>query len=169
MNLSGLPPPVTPWPPLRVGRTRPWIKFRDLALTLAAWAVLAWLLRDPLYLIYDFLRHPIFEITSALPPDLVRIWSVMRILVAISAVLALGLLLWAVKERHRLRSRKPLTAPRALSIAEQAAWFRADVNMVTEARNFKVTAIHFHEDGSIAAREGPDAAGQVPTTSAFPE
>ena len=169
MNAPGLPPPPKPWPPLRVSERSTWIRFRDLALTLLAWAVLTWLLKDLVYLAYDFLRHPIFELTTALPPDVALLWSRLWVLIVLAALLASGLLLWAVKERHRLRAMKPFPAPPALTVGDQAAWFRADAAAVAAARNFKVTDIQFHKDGTFAALDGRKPAGRVSAASLFRE
>lgn len=157
MNTAGLPEYPTPWPPLRVTGRSQWIKFRDITLTLMAWAVLAWLLKDLLYLLYDFLRHPILELTTALPPDLTHLWTSLRIVIALAALLASGLLVWAMNDRRRLHTPKPMAAPPVLSVAEQADWFRVDANAVAAARNFKVTDVQFHEDGTIAALDGREA------------
>jgi len=122
---------------------------------------LAWLLKDPVYLVYDFLRPPIFDITTALPPNLPLIWSRLWVLVVLAAVLACGLLLWAVKERHRLKATNGLTPPPVLDVTEHADWFRVDANTLVAARNFQVTDVQFHEDGTIAAFDGRGTPGAI--------
>ncbi len=61
------------------------------------------------------------------------LWPTVRMMTVLSALLAAGLLIWAVKDRH--------------------------VESVTAARNFKVTDVQFREDGTIAAFSGRVAKG----------
>src|SRR5579864_3082550 len=96
--IPGQPPHL--WPPLITAARLPrWMFGRAVALTVLAWILLGWLLRDPIYLIYDFFRHPILELTSAQPPDWVMFWSRIRGFVILAASLAGALTLWAFANR----------------------------------------------------------------------
>jgi len=166
MSAPGPPPAPAPWPPLRVKRIGWLTKLRDVLLTLLAWAALAWILRGLIYLTTDFLSDPIFELTTARPPELDKLWERLGVLVVLSFVFAAALSLWAVKERYRLRAEERFPAPPSLAIADQARWFGLDAAEVTKARSFKVTNVQFREDGSIAAFENPELgeAPRPPTT-----
>jgi poly-beta-1,6-N-acetyl-D-glucosamine biosynthesis protein PgaD len=166
LNAHGLPPVPAPWPPLRVVRIGWFTRLRDVLLTVLAWVTLAWILRGLVYLVFDFLRAPIFELTTALPPNVEKLWDRLGILAVLSAMLAASLLLWAVRERSRLGATEQFPAPRPLTIAEQAAAFGLDGAEVTLARSFKVTNVLFQEDGSIAAFDDAEAAGRELGTGA---
>jgi poly-beta-1,6-N-acetyl-D-glucosamine biosynthesis protein PgaD len=123
---------------------------RDILLTLVAWAALGWLLRDPIYVAYDyFLIHPIFELTHAKPLDIGAVWSRLWYFVVIAAGLITWWWLWgAIRIRRRMAPQPP-----ALALEEQAAWAGLDAKIVSEARKFKVTNVRFNEDGSISGFE----------------
>jgi hypothetical protein len=106
-----------------------------------------------MYLTYDYLRHPVFELTTAQPPDFVMIWGRLQYFVLISVALVALLSLWALIDRRRLLAVTRTPQPAPLAIAEQAA--RAGINekIVSEARKFKVTNVRFNEDGSISGFE----------------
>jgi poly-beta-1,6-N-acetyl-D-glucosamine biosynthesis protein PgaD len=149
------PTPLRSWPPLITGARLPrWIRIRDVVLTLLAWFLLGRLLRDPIYVAYDYLRHPIFQLTTAQPLDIRALWERLRYFALISVVLVTWLCLWALINRRRL-IRCPTHAPQPpeLSLAEQAARAGIDEKKVNEAREFKVTNVHFREDGAIAGFE----------------
>ena len=79
MNNAQTPMPLKPWPPLITAtRLSVWVTIRDVLGTFSAWLLLAWLLKDPIYVAYDFLRHPIFELTRAQPLDVGVLWWRLR-------------------------------------------------------------------------------------------
>ncbi len=149
------PTPLRPWPPLITGARLPrWIKIRDVVLTLLAWFLLGRLLRDPIYVAYDYLRHPIFQLTTAQPLDIGVLWDRLRYFVLFSVGLVTWLCLWALINRRRL-TRCPTGSPQppVLTVAEQAARAGIDEKKLNEAREFKVTNVRFREDGAIAGFE----------------
>lgn len=157
MSSSAAPLRALPWPPLITAARLPrWMVVRDVVLTLLAWILLGWLIRDALYLVYDFFRYPIFALTTAQPPDFALLWSRLRYFVILSASLILVLSLWAFVNRNRLKAATNYPPPRVLPIAEQAARFGIAESAVGEARAFKITLVKFREDGTIAGFEsGP--------------
>jgi poly-beta-1,6-N-acetyl-D-glucosamine biosynthesis protein PgaD len=151
------PTPLRPWPPLITGSRLPrWIRIRDVVLTLLAWFLLGRLLRDPIYVAYDYLRHPIFQLTTAQPLDVGVLWERLRYFALISVVLVTWLCLWALINRRRMIL-CPTGSPQppALTVAEQAARAGIDEKKVNEAREFKVANVLFREDGAIAGFEEP--------------
>jgi poly-beta-1,6-N-acetyl-D-glucosamine biosynthesis protein PgaD len=149
------PTPLRPWPPLITGdRLSRWIRIRDVVLTLLAWFLLGRLLRDPIYVAYDYLRHPIFQLTTAQPLDIGVLWERLRYFVLISVVLVTWLCLWALINRRQLiRCPTHSPEPPALTVAEQAARAGIDEKKVDEAQEFKVTKVRFRDDGAIAGFE----------------
>jgi hypothetical protein len=121
--------------------------------TLIAWGLLGFLLRDPLYVAYDYLRHPIFQLTTAEPLDVGILWWRLRYFWMISAGLIAWLSLWAAIDRRRLRASLSYPQPPPLTIGEQAARDGLDEESVREAQTFKVTNVRFNEDESIAGFE----------------
>jgi poly-beta-1,6-N-acetyl-D-glucosamine biosynthesis protein PgaD len=143
-----------PWPPLVAAARLPrWIALRDVILTLLAWIFLGWLLRDAIYLIYDFVRHPIFELTTALPPDLATLWERLRFFVIVSCAFVGGIALWAFVNRRRLAGKTKSPHPRVLSTAAHAARFGVEEMALAAARDFKITSVKYRDDGSFAGFE----------------
>lgn len=149
-----VPRAIQPWPPVITGsRLRRWMVFRDVVLTILAWILLGWLLRDVIFLIYDFLRHPIFELTTAQPPDLHMLWGRLQYFIILSASLVAALSLWAFVNRDRLAAATKYDQPSPLTIAEQSWRFGVAESAVEEARDFKIANVNFREDGTVEGFE----------------
>ncbi|HEY7292809.1 MAG TPA: poly-beta-1,6-N-acetyl-D-glucosamine biosynthesis protein PgaD [Vicinamibacterales bacterium] len=156
MNSSPATPVVTRWPPLVTGAQRPyWVGVRDALLTLMAWFILAWLLRDLVYLAYDFLRPPRFELTIA-APDLGALWERLQYFVMASATLIASLALWAAIDRRRLLEAERIPQPSPLTIGDEAHRAGVDEKSIGEARTHKLTKVIFRADGSIASFQEGD-------------
>ena len=147
-------PPISSWPPLITASRLPLrFRVRDWLLTLAAWGLLTWLLRHPIYVAYDYFRHPIFQLTTAKPLDPRLLWWRLRYFWMISAALIAWLCLWGWIDRRRLRAALHSPQPPALTLKEQAAGVGLDEKTINDARKFKVTNLRFNDDGSIAGFE----------------
>lgn len=139
------------WPPIITGVRLPVLVIvRDVLLTLMAWCALGWLLRGPIYVAYDYLRHPIFELTTAQPLDVGLLLRRLRYFWMSSALLIVWLSLWAVIERRRLRAAMQSPQPPSLTIPEQAAQFGLAESAVQAARKFRITNVQFQENDAIA-------------------
>lgn len=161
MSPRPIPSRVTSWPPLITGARRPyWVGIRDSFLTLLAWLVLAWLLRDLIYVVYDFFRPPRFELTIA-APDLGALWERLRYFVMVSTVLIVWLALHAAIDRRRLQSAERVPQPGPLTIGEEARLAGVDEKTVADARRLKVTSVLFRPDGTIDRFEEVDRAAQA--------
>ncbi len=131
-------PPVEP--PLIRTQIPAWMQVRDVLLTLGAWLLVGYLLRNGLYFAYDFFRAPIFELTTATTPDWAELWNRLRGYVLVAAALVTWITFWAFDSRARLQAtHSPQPAPLAadshaarvgLSEAQLAAWRRAKVQTV---------------------------------------
>jgi poly-beta-1,6-N-acetyl-D-glucosamine biosynthesis protein PgaD len=95
-------PPVEP--PMIRTRVPAWMKIRDVVLTLGAWLLIGYFLREGLYLLYDYLRAPIFELTTATAPDWGEIWGRLRGFVMLAAMLVAWITFWALDNRTRLQA-----------------------------------------------------------------
>ena len=127
-------------PPIIRTRVPAWMRVRDVLLTLGAWLFIGYFLREGLYLAYDYLRAPIFELTTARAPDWGEIWGRLRGFVLLAAALVAWITFWALDSRARLqatRSPQPLplqdsshAARVGLREAELSAWRLAKVQTV---------------------------------------
>jgi hypothetical protein len=131
-------PPVEP--PIIRTRVPAWMQIRDVLLTLGAWLIIGYFLREGLYLGYDYLRAPMFELTTATAPDWGEIWGRLRGFVLLAATLVSWLTFWALDSRARLQAtHSPQPAPLSdrthaarvgLSEAELASWRLAKLQTV---------------------------------------
>jgi poly-beta-1,6-N-acetyl-D-glucosamine biosynthesis protein PgaD len=143
------------WPPLvGAGRIPLAVRVRDVLLTLAAWAVLAWLLRDAMVLAWDYLRAPFFELTKAAPPDWPALWARLRPFAVVSAALVAWLVYWALVRRRRIQALPPSPQPPALHVAQEARALGLDPAEVARWREWRVAVVEFDAAGRpTAARE----------------
>ncbi len=95
-------PPVEP--PIIRTRVPAWMRVRDVLLTLGAWLLIGYFLREGLYLAYDYFRAPIFELTTATAPDWGEIWGRLRGFVLLAATLVAWITFWALDSRARLQA-----------------------------------------------------------------
>ena len=140
-------PPVEP--PIIVTRIPGWMRVRDVLMTIGAWLVIGYFLREGLYLVYDYFRAPIFELSTATAPDWGEIWGRLRGFVLLAAALVAWMAFWALDSRARLRAtHSPQPAPLAdrnyaarvgLTEAELAAWRQAKVQAVDIDSNLTTT------------------------------
>ena len=127
-------------PPIIRTRVPAWMRVRDVLLTLGAWLLIGYFLREGLYLGYDYFRAPIFELTTATAPDWGEMWGRLRGFVLLATALVAWLAFWALDSRARLQAthspQPPPLADRShaarvgLSEAELAAWRLAKVQTV---------------------------------------
>ncbi len=95
-------PPVEP--PIIRTRVPAWMQVRDVLLTLGAWLLIGYFLREGLYLAYDYFRAPIFELTTATAPDWGEMWGRLRGFVLLAAALVAWITFWALDSRARLQA-----------------------------------------------------------------
>ena len=83
--------PEANWPPIiNSGAISNWIRLRDILLTVGAWLIIGLTLHNLLWLIFDYLSDPIFELTAVAPPNWSAIWHKISWFIYI----ALGLIAW---------------------------------------------------------------------------
>lgn len=140
------------WPPL-VGASNPplFIQLRDVVITTGAWLLLAYLLRDVVLLTWDYLSHPIFELTSTTAPDWPAIWQRLAPFAAYSAMLISWLLYWAYVSRHRLADASHKPQPPALDVDEHARSLGLPANELRAWQSKRSVVVHFDAAGNIAA------------------
>lgn len=142
------------WPPLILGaRLSPWLRARDFVLTALAWVLLGYLMRETLHLMHDYLRYPIFEFTSASPPDWTELWGRLRPFAGFVAALILWLLFWALVRSRSMRTTAPATQPAPLALATHAAEFGLDEATLAGWREARILVVHVDGEGRVSHAE----------------
>jgi hypothetical protein len=81
-------------------------------LTIGAWLLIGYFLREGLYLTYDYLRAPIFELSTATAPNWGEIRGRLRGFVMLAVILVAWITFWALDSRARLQAtHSPQPAP----------------------------------------------------------
>jgi len=79
------------WPPIiNSDVVSIWIRLRDISLTVGAWLIIGFTIHNLLWLIFDYLSDPIFQLSVVAPPNWTAIWHKMSWFIYI----ALGLIAW---------------------------------------------------------------------------
>lgn len=142
------------WPPLIRGAQVPaWVRLRDVVLTLLAWALLGYLMRETLDLLQDYLRHPIFEFSSAAPPDWRELWGRLRPFSYFVVALTVWLLFWALVRGRHMRATVPVPQPAPLAQAVHAAAFGLTEDAVARWLEARVLVVHFDAGGRLSHAE----------------
>lgn len=150
------------WPPL-VGSDRVprYIVIRDYALTLIAWCVFAWMLRNVIALTFDWFREPFGQLTYLQAPDWPKIWLHLRNYVVTGAMLIVWIAFWSVYRSKDLRPLQhtqlashaphhPLPAPLEPQVlcqrygvdpAELAQWQQHNIVTVAIAADGKISRV----------------------------
>jgi len=141
------------WPPLILAHRVPrWVRARDLVLTIAAWALLAYWMRGALLLICDWLSYPFFELSTYAAPDWKRIWSRVAPYLVIAALLAAWLVYWAARRRAILMRQQSTPPPAPLDLEVHAARFGLRSADVLSLREPRIATVAFDADGVITNR-----------------
>ena len=83
--------PPSNWPPIiNSDAVSIWIRLRDIVLTVGAWLIIGLTIHNLLWLVFDYLSDPIFQLTTIAPPNWSAIWRKMSGFIYI----ALGLIAW---------------------------------------------------------------------------
>lgn len=142
--------PQEKWPPLVGSDNIPaLILIRDTTLTLCAWMLLGYLLRDFIYLSWDYLRYPIFELTTAAAPDWNALWLRLRPFSGYVGALTAWLLFWGIASRKTLSTSTPKPQPPALTPEEHALTLNLDVQDLRVWQSRRNQIAHFDQNGSI--------------------
>jgi len=159
-------------PPIIRTRVPAWMWVRDVLLTLGAWLLIGYFLREGLYLAYDYFRAPIFELTTAPAPDWGEIWGRLRGFVLLAAMLVTWIAFWALDSRARLQAtHSPQPPPLddcsfaarvGVKGAELAAHRLAKVQTVDIDSAGRVI---MRVDGRVATRAAGSAPGRASTTA----
>ena len=135
--------PTLNWPPIiNSNAVSIWIRLRDISLTVGAWLIIGFSIHNLLWLIFDYLSDPIFQLTTVAPLNWTAIWRKVSWFIYI----ALGLIVWicllASLRRKIINSTKYIkTLPAAVEIREleiELGVLPADVEHWHELRSVQV-------------------------------
>ncbi len=142
------------WPPLVGAAHLPLaIRIRDDILTLCAWGMLGFMLRDALYLTWDYLRYPIFQLTSATPPDWLELWHRLEGYALFIAVLMAWLLVWGHYRRATLAATGYQPQPAALPPDEHARSLGLRPEDVVTWQAERSLVANFNPEGAIVSMD----------------
>ena len=157
---------VPPAPPLiQAKRVPPWLLFRDLLLTVVAWIAIIQSMRYGLYLLYDYLTPPMFEVTHAKVPRLLEMWTPLKGFVLDALVLVIWLAFWAFYGTRRFRTKPATPQPAPLPITEHANYLGVKPNELARWRTYCVAVVEFDVDNRIIAVSRRDLASTVATAT----
>ena len=150
------PAPRLKWPPvIDAARAPRLVRVRDLLLTILAWALLLYLLRDGLLLVVDYFSDPIFQLTRTHSLDWMTVWNRLYLFLTMSAVTMLWLILWGLVHRRRLQLAAHAPPPNPLPLDRHAASFNFTTNGIEEWRKLKVAIVQFDGNHCITSVAAP--------------
>jgi magnesium-transporting ATPase (P-type) len=112
--------PTASWPPIiRSDVVSRWIRVRDITLTVGAWLIIGFTIHNLLWLIFDYLSEPIFQLTTVAPPNWSAIWRKMSWFVYIALSLVAWISLLAALRSNIIKSTKYIkTLPASVEMKE---------------------------------------------------
>ncbi len=138
------------WPPLvDMQRLPRWVLLRDTVITLLAWAVLAFLLRDLIRLAIDYLQYPFFQLTDVAPPNMARLWARLQPFTEVIAFLVVWLLVSGLVLLRKARGRRLRPQPAVLPVALHAQAFGLDAATVQAWQQQRRLVVRLSPEGRI--------------------
>jgi poly-beta-1,6-N-acetyl-D-glucosamine biosynthesis protein PgaD len=156
---------VPPAPLIRAKRVPPWLVARDVLLTAAAWLAIAQSMRHGLHLLYDYFSHPIFELSHAIPLDVLELWNLLKGFVLIAVCLVLWLAFWAFDGTKRLRAARRISQPAPLLINEHAKYVGVKEDELARWKAYRIATVAFDTHDRIARVSPQDPMSPVGTAT----
>ena len=138
------------WPPLIVVSDKPrWVAWRDAALTLAMWTLLAIMLATEFELFFGhYLERLGFGDDFNTKAHWARFFGLLEPYIWLIVMLCAMLAASTVATIHRLRRFLKAAAPPPLTVADQAAYGGMDVAGLVAARELRNAVVHVDPDGT---------------------
>ena len=123
---------------------------RDILLTIGAWFIIIFTLHNLLWLIFDYLSDPIFELSTAAPPH----WSEIWIRLSWYVYCAIGLVAWicflAIIRRKIINATKYIkTLPSAVEMNELDATLGVTPAEVDRWHELRSVQVFVNEDNRV--------------------
>lgn len=128
---------------IRTAKIPSWMALRDVVITLVAWMIIAYFLRRGLYLTYDYLRYPYFELVNAKAPNWPLIWLDLRKFVIFAVCMVLWLTFWAIYSRKKLRKSSMVPQPAPLSLHKHAISVGLSDEQLAGCKSSVITTVFF--------------------------
>ena len=149
------PPPKHPWPPLITRAEVPWyIRARDWFLTALAWLAMAFMLRLAVVVLWDYLSHPIFELTHTKVHNWALAWQRLSLFLYMVLALVIWIVAWGVMRRAVLRRNFDPRVTPTLPLDEHAASLGLDPREVERWRQWRIVTVQFDGHRIASARAG---------------
>ena len=150
-NMPAHNKPALTWPPLVGSDHVPrYIVIRDYVLTLAAWCVFAWMLRNVILLTIDWFREPFGQLSTMQAPDWANIWLHLRNYVAVGSLLAVWIAFWSVYRSRDLRPRQQdLPAPPPLEPALLCQRYGVTPQDLAQWQSAQIVTLAVAQDGHV--------------------
>jgi poly-beta-1,6-N-acetyl-D-glucosamine biosynthesis protein PgaD len=133
-----------PWPPLITNVKIPWyVRARDWAFTLFAWAAMGTLLRRGIWMIQDYFTYPFFRLNHYTAPNWVKLWNHFYIAVYASIFMVLWIVIWTLRRVKQIRRVHDPRHAHPLTMEEHARSLGLDPEKVKKWRQFKVATVQF--------------------------
>jgi len=130
------------------------MSLRDVLLTLVAWAIIAYFLRKALYLGYDYLRYPYFQLVNAKAPNWPLIWRDLRKFVVFAVCMVVWLTFWAIYWRKKLKTSSMVPQPDPLSLREHAESIGLTEAQLVQCKSYITTTVFFDTQRQITEIRG---------------
>jgi hypothetical protein len=135
------PSPISIWPPIiRANAVPMWVRVRDILITLLAWLTIGVTIHNLLWLIYDYLADPIFQLSYIASPD----WELMWHLLSQFLYVALGMVVWICF--LALLRRKIINSTKYIRVSTKAHEIR---DLEVELGVLPADVEHWHELRSV--------------------
>ena len=135
------PSPISNWPPIIRANVVPiWVRVRDIFITLLAWLTIGVTIHNLLWLIYDYLADPIFQLSYIASPD----WELMWHLLSQFLYVALGMVVWICF--LALLRRKIISSTKYIRVSTKAHEIR---ELEVELGVLPADVEHWHELRSV--------------------
>lgn len=147
------------WPPLITHANAPrYMIWRDRTLTLGAWLLMLWFMRQGLALMWSELVEWWYDLPHQEPEPHWDVWwlRLQPFVVAIS-LLALWLLGWGLLSRRRVLRQEWGPPPPPLSLTEHAAEAGVEAAQLAEWRRLKIAVVNIDDMGLISVESQKEA------------
>lgn len=136
---------------IRIREVPLWMSFRDILLTLCAWAIIVYFLREAIELAIDYFRYPYFQLVTTKRPDWHGMWGDLQSFVIFAVCLISWLAFWAFSSKRKLRSSAMVSQPKPLSLAEHAASLDLTEEQLRSCKSSVITTVFFDRQRRITS------------------
>jgi poly-beta-1,6-N-acetyl-D-glucosamine biosynthesis protein PgaD len=143
-------PPSHPWPPIIESARAPLsARVRDFVLTVAAWALFLYFIRNAAAIAVGDVTTPILALATMHPREWLDLAYNLRYYLLTASVMMAWVVSWAFRRRRQLRQTARVKSPIHLPMAQHAASFGLKPETLEAWRESKVVVIQFDQEGHV--------------------